>query len=168
MATRLLENSAETILAVVKKIADTPIDDGVKFESARAIAEVIREDANYSGIRVTLSGVLSRAVVRGRRGGNSLTCYPTTLSADAHASDSNTRCQGAAAREDVSTLRRLGPLPRGHAHYLRFAELQDELVGVPANRCIEHFSRTGVRRVGQNRTLGVELESRSFNLSAHG
>src|SRR6516225_4396394 len=66
-----------------------------------------------------------------------------------------------------STLRRLGALPRGHAHYLRFAELQDELVGVPANRCIEHFSRTGVRRVGQNRTLGVELESRSFNLSAH-
>ena len=64
LATGVLENSAETILAVVKKIADTPIDDGVKFESARATAEVIREDADYSGIRVTLSGVLSRAVVR--------------------------------------------------------------------------------------------------------
>jgi len=51
---------------------------------------------------------------------------------------------------------------------LRFAELQDELVGVSANRCIEHFGGTGVRRVGQNRTLGVELESRSFNFSAHG
>jgi len=58
LAARALENSAETILAVVKKIADTPIDDGVKFESGRATAEVIREDA------VTLSGVLSRAVVR--------------------------------------------------------------------------------------------------------
>jgi predicted nucleotidyltransferase component of viral defense system len=64
LAARALENSAETILAVVKKIADTPIDDGVKFESGRATAEVIREDADYSGIRVTLSGVLSRAVVR--------------------------------------------------------------------------------------------------------
>jgi hypothetical protein len=63
LTARALENSAETILAVVKKIADTPIDDGVKFESGRATAEVIREDADYSGIRVTLSGVLSRAVV---------------------------------------------------------------------------------------------------------
>src|SRR5579862_9200170 len=51
---------------------------------------------------------------------------------------------------------------------LRFAELQDELVGMPANRRIEHFGRTGVSRVSQNRTLGVELESRSFNLTAHG
>jgi predicted nucleotidyltransferase component of viral defense system len=64
LAARVLENSADTILAVVKKIADTPIDDGVKFESGRATAEVIREDADYSGIRVTLSGVLSRAVLR--------------------------------------------------------------------------------------------------------
>src|SRR5215469_8832792 len=68
-------------------------------------------------------------------------------------------------RASIPTARastsRSGPL-------LRFAELQDELVGVPANRCIEHSGRTGVRRVGQDRTLGVEPESRSFNLSAHG
>src|SRR5580658_1716127 len=51
---------------------------------------------------------------------------------------------------------------------LRFAELQDELVGVPANRLVEHFGRAGVRRIGENRTLGVELEARGFDLSAHG
>ena len=51
---------------------------------------------------------------------------------------------------------------------LRFAELQDELVGVTANRLVEHFGRAGVRRIGENRTLGVELESRGFDLSAHG
>src|SRR5438874_7898985 len=51
---------------------------------------------------------------------------------------------------------------------LRFAELQDELVGVSANRLVEHFGRAGVRRIGENRTLGVELEARGFGLSAHG
>jgi hypothetical protein len=50
----------------------------------------------------------------------------------------------------------------------RFAELQDDLVGVPANRLVEHFCRAGVRRIGENRTLGVELEARGFDLSAHG
>ena len=33
---------------------------------------------------------------------------------------------------------------------LRFAELQDELVGVSANRLIEHFGRARVRRIGEN------------------
>ena len=51
---------------------------------------------------------------------------------------------------------------------LRFAELQHELVGVSANCRVEHFGRAGVRWIGENRTLGVELESRGFDLSAHG
>src|SRR3979490_2619546 len=51
---------------------------------------------------------------------------------------------------------------------LRRAELQDELVRVSANRLVEHFGRVGVRRIGENRTLGVELEARGFDLSAHG
>src|SRR3984893_11911792 len=51
---------------------------------------------------------------------------------------------------------------------LRLAELQDELVRVSANRLVEHFGRAGVRRIGENRTLGVELEPRGFDLSAHG
>jgi hypothetical protein len=51
---------------------------------------------------------------------------------------------------------------------LGFAELQDELVGVPANRLVEHIGRAGVRRIGENRTLGIELEARGFDLSAHG
>src|SRR5580692_11577649 len=51
---------------------------------------------------------------------------------------------------------------------LRFAERQDELIGVSANRLVEHFGRAGVCRIGENRTLGVELEPRGFDLSAHG
>src|SRR5271165_6457282 len=50
----------------------------------------------------------------------------------------------------------------------RLAELQDELVGVSANRLVEHLGRAWVRRIGENRTLGVELEPRGFDLSAHG
>lgn len=36
----------------------------MKFESSRATAEVIRDDADYSGIRITLDELLSRAAVR--------------------------------------------------------------------------------------------------------
>src|SRR5271165_1588944 len=50
----------------------------------------------------------------------------------------------------------------------RLAELQDELVGVSANRLVEHLGRAWVRRIGENRTLGVELEPRGFDLAAHG
>src|SRR5579863_9259448 len=50
---------------------------------------------------------------------------------------------------------------------LRFAELQDELVSVPANRLVEHFGGAGVLGIGENRTLGVELEPRGFDLSTH-
>src|ERR1700683_800659 len=51
---------------------------------------------------------------------------------------------------------------------LGFAELQDELVGVSPNLLVEHFGRAGVRRIGENRALGVELEPRGFDFSAHG
>src|SRR3984885_2179882 len=50
---------------------------------------------------------------------------------------------------------------------LRLAELQDELVRVPANRLVEHFGRARGRRIGENRTFGVKLEPNRFDLSAH-
>src|ERR1700677_410536 len=67
-----------------------------------------------------------------------------------------------------ATPPRPGSSGRQPSSLLRFAELQDELVGVPANSLVEHFGRAGVRRIGENRTLGVELEARGFGLSAHG
>jgi hypothetical protein len=48
----------------VREIAGISLDDGVKFDSERAVAEVIREEHEYSGVRVTLDGKLSRAAVR--------------------------------------------------------------------------------------------------------
>jgi hypothetical protein len=48
----------------VREIADSSLDDGVGFDSERPVAEVIRQEDEYSGIRVTLDGRLSRAAVR--------------------------------------------------------------------------------------------------------
>lgn len=64
LAATALRNTEEEILAVVREIADTSLDDGVEFDSEQAAAEVIREEDDYSGIRVTLGGTLSRAKVR--------------------------------------------------------------------------------------------------------
>jgi len=58
-----LRNTEAEILAVVRAIARIPLDDGIEFDSEQATAEVIREEAEYSGIRVTLSGTLSRAAI---------------------------------------------------------------------------------------------------------
>ena len=64
LAARALENSTAGILAAVREIAELSVDDGLIFHSDRATAESIREEDNYSGIRVTLGGTLSRAKVR--------------------------------------------------------------------------------------------------------
>jgi hypothetical protein len=50
--------------AVVREIAGILLDDGIEFDSERAVAEVIREEDEYSGIRVTLDGKLWRAAIR--------------------------------------------------------------------------------------------------------
>lgn len=63
-AVRVFENSAEKVLSAVRTIAAIQLDDGVTFDSSGAAAEAIREEDSYSGIRVTLGGTLSRAVVR--------------------------------------------------------------------------------------------------------
>jgi hypothetical protein len=49
-----------------------------------------------------------------------------------------------------------------------FSEFEDELIRLVADCLVEHFGRPGVRRIGENRTLRVELEPGGFDLSAHG
>lgn len=63
-AVRAIENSIEKVLSAVQTIAAISIEDGMEFDFNSATAETIREDDNYSGIRVTLGGKLSRAVIR--------------------------------------------------------------------------------------------------------
>lgn len=61
---RALSNDSAEVLRIAQEIAGALLDDGLVFDSKKATAETIRENDDYSGVRVTLSGTLSRAVVR--------------------------------------------------------------------------------------------------------
>jgi hypothetical protein len=63
-AARAIENTTEKVLSAVQTIAAISLEDGMEFDSIGATAETIREEDSYSGIRVTLGGTLSRAVIR--------------------------------------------------------------------------------------------------------
>jgi Nucleotidyl transferase AbiEii toxin, Type IV TA system len=64
LAARALDNSVQEVLGTVRKVAEISLDDGLEFESDGATAESIREDDDYSGVRVMLGGRLSRAIIR--------------------------------------------------------------------------------------------------------
>ena len=63
-AARAIDNDADAVLRLVRQIAAVSIDDGIEFDRADAKAETIRDEDAYSGVRVTLSGTLSRATLR--------------------------------------------------------------------------------------------------------
>lgn len=56
-----LENDTETILEATCEIAAITLDDGVTFDIQSATAESIRDDAIYSGVRVTMGAQLASA-----------------------------------------------------------------------------------------------------------
>lgn len=56
-----LSNEAETVLRLIRQIAQIRIDDGLTYDDEAANAEVIRDDDQYSGVRVNLNGSLARA-----------------------------------------------------------------------------------------------------------
>jgi predicted nucleotidyltransferase component of viral defense system len=60
-AARKLANDTTLMLGVTRQIAAISLDDGLSFNVEEASGERIREDDNYSGVRITLRGVLSRA-----------------------------------------------------------------------------------------------------------
>jgi hypothetical protein len=64
LAATALRNTEAEILGVVRKIAGISLADGIAFDPEQATADLIREEDDYSGIRVTLGGTLSRATVR--------------------------------------------------------------------------------------------------------
>ena len=64
LAAHDLENSAAHVLSLIREIAAIDVDDGLVFDAGHATAETIRNEDQYSGVRVTLSGTLSRATIR--------------------------------------------------------------------------------------------------------
>ncbi|NES17276.1 MULTISPECIES: nucleotidyl transferase AbiEii/AbiGii toxin family protein [Micromonospora] len=58
---RWMSNDTDHVLRVVREVASQPLDDGLVFDAATAIAETIRDDDVYSGVRVNLTGSLAVA-----------------------------------------------------------------------------------------------------------
>jgi Nucleotidyl transferase AbiEii toxin, Type IV TA system len=58
-----LKNDAATILNLVRTVLTIPLpeDDGLTYQADSATAEVIREEDNYSGVRVSAIATLARA-----------------------------------------------------------------------------------------------------------
>lgn len=61
---RAMSNDTAIVLRAAQEIAAVALDDGLVFDSTAASAETIREEDDYSGVRVTLGGTLSRAIIR--------------------------------------------------------------------------------------------------------
>ena len=64
LAAHDIENTAAHVLSLIREIAAIDVDDGLVFDAGHATAETIRDEDQYSGVRVTLSGTLSRATIR--------------------------------------------------------------------------------------------------------
>jgi Nucleotidyl transferase AbiEii toxin, Type IV TA system len=58
---RAIAGERDNVLRLVTSIAATPVDDGLSFDTASAIATTIRDDDEYSGVRVTLRASLAGA-----------------------------------------------------------------------------------------------------------
>jgi len=56
-----LAGDVDTVLALIRDVAAAHRDDGLVYDVATATAEVIRDDEEYSGVRVRLMARLSRA-----------------------------------------------------------------------------------------------------------
>jgi len=59
-----LSNEPDSIVAVIREICDVPDEtDGLRFDSSSLEAKVIKEDADYEGVRVTFLAYLQNARV---------------------------------------------------------------------------------------------------------
>ena len=59
-----LANDADEIRASVCAITDIVVDDGVEFDTASAISEIIRDEDAYTGVRVSMDATLLPAKLR--------------------------------------------------------------------------------------------------------
>lgn len=59
-----LDGDTDHVLRIVRTIAAIDADDGLLFDHGAATAQVIRDDAEYGGVRVTIPCTLDRAVLR--------------------------------------------------------------------------------------------------------
>jgi Nucleotidyl transferase AbiEii toxin, Type IV TA system len=58
---RAIVGQRDDVLQLVRSIAAAPLADGLTFDTDAAIAETIRDEDEYSGVRVTLTATLASA-----------------------------------------------------------------------------------------------------------
>lgn len=56
-----LANDCDTVLALVRRIAEQPGEDGLTYDGVGATAQVIRDDDMYAGVRVSMTAHLATA-----------------------------------------------------------------------------------------------------------
>ncbi|MFD2079237.1 Nucleotidyl transferase AbiEii toxin, Type IV TA system [Actinopolymorpha cephalotaxi] len=61
MQARAISGEREDVLRLVRDIAAARVDDGLRFDTDASTAEVIRDDDEYSGVRITLTATLASA-----------------------------------------------------------------------------------------------------------
>jgi nucleotidyltransferase AbiEii toxin of type IV toxin-antitoxin system len=61
MQARAIAGDRDDVLQLVRGIAAVPLGDGLTFDIRAATAEIIRDDDEYSGVRVTLTAALATA-----------------------------------------------------------------------------------------------------------
>lgn len=59
-----LSNAPASMLACMKAIASVPVDDGLNLDADSATADLIRDDEEYAGVRITMPGSLSIARIQ--------------------------------------------------------------------------------------------------------
>lgn len=63
---RSIANDQETIVSIVSEIARLPLNDGVQYRTATATPRIIRDQAIYAGVRVSMDSSIATATVKFR------------------------------------------------------------------------------------------------------
>jgi hypothetical protein len=61
MQARAIDGTRNDVLHLVEEIAAVPLDDGLVFDAAGATAQIIRDEDEFNGVRVTLAAALATA-----------------------------------------------------------------------------------------------------------
>jgi hypothetical protein len=64
LLTHDLSNAPANMLTCMKAIASVPVNDGLNLDAGSASADLIRDDEEYAGVRVTMPGSLSIARIK--------------------------------------------------------------------------------------------------------
>jgi hypothetical protein len=62
-AARAIQNDVEDVMSLVAKIMRQPVDDGITFNAETLSTQTIRDDDEYSGVRVTATASLATATL---------------------------------------------------------------------------------------------------------